>query len=100
MRSCLSMVDVSIIRRAFSLEIAFCASLLLFMSENVQSQNSFWMAPFCLSLWELLQIRVPDHNLADTVVSAMEAPYLHVELVPECCHHRELVNLSVYVPLS
>ena len=27
--------------------------------------------PFRLLFWELLQIRVPDHDLADTVVSAM-----------------------------
>ena len=55
--------------------------------------------PFRLFLRELLQIQVPDHNLADTVISAMEAPHLHIELVSECCHHRELVDLSVYVPL-
>ena len=55
--------------------------------------------PFCLLLWKLLQIRVPHHDFAGAVVSAMYAPHLHVKLVPEGCHHRKFVDLSVYVPL-
>ena len=70
MRSCLSMLEVSIIRRAFSLEIALCASLLLFKSENVQSHHSFWMAPFacftgsfCKSGFLIITLRTQSYRL-------------------------------------
>ena len=55
--------------------------------------------PFCLLLWELLQIRVPYHDFAGAVLPVVYAPHLHVKFIPEGCHHRKLVDLAVYVPL-
>ena len=96
MRSCRSMSDVSIMRRAFSLEITFWASLLL-KSEQVQSHHSFWIAPLACFTGNFC---IPHHNLPNTVVSAMEAPHLHIKFVPKRSHYGELMDFPVYIPFA
>ena len=53
-----------------------------------------------LLFWEFPEIWMPDHYLAGAVLPAVYAPHLHIELIPKGLHHRQFVDLAVYVPLS